>query len=164
MIQSKVLCHLFGRYHLQLLRGGGGGRGGDYFKSSVPGGCCLSAKPFHIRTCPVLSFLLVSTYKERNFSGKSSSSAPLLKKGKLKSTLRKLACWRTPVRTPLCSLLWKELGGGDQSPAQTLPGGAGPHGKRSRRDRCGSPGGPGQPSISHLRRAPGREPPLDRSL
>lgn len=24
VIQSKVLCHLFGRYHLQLLRGGGG--------------------------------------------------------------------------------------------------------------------------------------------
>lgn len=51
----------------------------------------------------------------------------------------------------------------DRSPPQTLPKGAGPHGKGSRRDRCVSPGGLGHPSISR-RRAPSAEPLVDRSL
>lgn len=51
----------------------------------------------------------------------------------------------------------------DRSPPQTLPIGAGPHGKGSRRDRCVSPGGLGHPSISR-RRAPSAEPLVDRSL
>jgi hypothetical protein len=69
----------------------------DYFKSLVPGRLWLISKTIHIRTCPVLSFLLISTYKEKNLNRKSSSCPPLLKKknGNLKALFRKLAYGRT---------------------------------------------------------------------
>lgn len=126
-------------------RGGEAGGERRLFLSLGSGRLCVISKPFNIRTCPVLSFLLVSTYKEKNFNGKRCSSAPPPpKKGNLKSLLQELAygqTWAGHLCVASPGWCWKGPGGGDPShPQRTLPGGARPHGKRSRRRPGREPG------------------------
>lgn len=93
---------------------------------------------------------------------------PLPQKRKLEITFTKIGLWADLSRTPLCSLPRLVLKGagrwGPFPPQQTLPGGAGPHGKRSRR-RPGREPGEAARTPKHLPpcRAPSPESQMDQS-
>lgn len=182
-IQSEVLCHLFGRYHSQLLRGAGETTILRlWFRRLL-----LISKTIHIRTCPVPSFLLVSTYKEKNLNRKSGSCPPLLKKTETWKHFLKMGLLEDLNLTPLWTLPgsgWKEAAAGPcpwtawWPRPQLLPA---PHPQRPRspyqpRPCLGSGGSrekeqaattwpqpvPGQPR-SHGHCSPSREPGMDPS-
>ena len=140
------------------------GGGGETTILSLSSGRLLPiCKPFNIRTCPVLSFLLVSTYKEKNVHEKAPLLLPLPQNGTRKSTFTKLACWRT-CAGHLCAA--SQPGADPEwagpSPTPTLPAGVGPRGEGAPRD-LGWNAARGGRTLQHLPPRPRLKPQMDHS-